>query len=122
MEAVTIFLVGTMVILTAVSAACWLTMPSRKEPGEASSPHNEEYDRLINRLIDEDKIRLNDRFTVTAGDLLIWVENYPYAYGHPMNDTLSMRLFPSMKTRHRLNAHVGKLAAAEAAKMAGAGR
>ncbi|WP_313349803.1 hypothetical protein [Paracoccus sp. (in: a-proteobacteria)] len=68
-----------------------------------------DYDRIVNALIRGGMIEIEDKFTVKAGDLRIWVENYPYSYGHPYGCGVSADLKLSNQTKKALRDHVARL-------------
>ncbi len=85
---------------------------------ERNYKYDKEWDILLNEIIDNDYITSREGLTVTAGNIDIWVANYPYAYGYvyryPYRDygglgvkTLRAdRRIPSRATVRKLKAYV----------------
>jgi hypothetical protein len=52
--------------------SCWLR----------NHPYSAEYDKLVLELLASEKV-IHGKHTSTLGNLVVWTENYPYAYGSP---------------------------------------
>ena len=53
------------------------------------NPYSDHWDKVLNNLIDSDKGELGDVnsidgqiYTIKFGDVEVWIQNYPYSYGH----------------------------------------
>lgn len=69
-----------------------------------------EYDALIQGLVRGGMLELNSTHTVKAGDLKIWIANYPgEKYGSPYDCGVCEDLTVSVATRRMLHDHVKKL-------------
>ncbi|TWI32754.1 hypothetical protein [Paracoccus sulfuroxidans] len=71
--------------------------------------YDRQYDRMVNALIDGGMIELVDNYTVRSGLLVMWIQNYPYAYGRPYSCGVSESLTLSPWTKRRLRNHVRDL-------------
>lgn len=61
------------------------------------------YDKALHDALDAGvkPIRVNE-YTAKIGDVVIWVGNYPYSYGHPYETVASNSPLPKMGTRKRI--------------------
>lgn len=89
--------------------------PSVLQGGEPS----DEYDRLINALIDADAFTIDGSHTIRAGKLRVWVSNFPTGYGHPYDSGVTEDLNIHPKTKRRLREYVERKAVVVAAQKAG---
>lgn len=83
---------------------------------------NWDYDNLIRTLVDGDMFELLDDHTIQAGNLRVWVSNYPYSFGHPYSCGVSPTLTLSRPTKWKLKNYVERksvLAALERVKQQG---
>jgi len=73
-------------------------------------PTSDEWDTKLNEMLDNPKFEDGGPYTVKLNGNLVWVSNYPYAYGFlykPLGRRTE-RLLPSRKTRIRLRKAVRK--------------
>ena len=63
-------------------------------------PTNWEWDAILNSLLDKHDPVILDEYKCKIGSAIVWIKDFPYAYGHPRNPDL--RILPSVKTRYRL--------------------
>lgn len=61
---------------------------------------SEEWDALLNRLLDTHSVQVADDCTVKIGPVSVWVANYPYAYARPYKPH-SIDVMPSGATLAR---------------------
>lgn len=64
-------------------------------------PECREWDEMLNHLLDTEKITEIRRYTCQIGPAEVWIENYPYAFGHPVNPDVLISAFPLTKERLR---------------------
>jgi len=74
-----------------------------------NEPTSEEWDRVLNELLDKYGVTSVNQYTARVGNLEIWVCNYPYSFGHthnsvfrPEQPSLYNNVLPKVKTRIRL--------------------
>lgn len=77
-----------------------------------NDPTDWAWDEALNALLDRHKVQENSSSTVKVGKAIIWVGNYPYAYGNLYEPT-SVNVLPSVATRKRLRNAVRDAAIAE---------
>lgn len=74
--------------------------------------YSKRWDIELNRLIDQDNgviDYMSDNvlfFNIKFGDIKVWVNNYPYAYGTPIAKGIPSKIRPSRKTIERLKEYV----------------
>lgn len=93
----------------AVGAACLVPCVYRGVSQSAEDVFNRDYDRLINTLIDGNMIVRDSAHTAIAGNLRIWVANYPHSFGHPYGCGIGEHLQISADTKRRLHDHMQRL-------------
>ena len=54
-------------------------------------PYSDDWDKTLNRLLDEHTFTEQDGFTCKLGNLQIWIQNYPYSCFHPYVPRLDVR-------------------------------
>jgi hypothetical protein len=74
--------------------------------------YSKRWDIELNRLIDQDNgviYYISDNITffdIQFGDIKVWVNNYPYAYGTPIAKGIPSNIRPSRETIERLKEYV----------------
>lgn len=66
--------------------------------------YNEKWDRELNNLLDNYKLKDIDKYTAVLNGIEIWISNYPYAYGTVHTNGHYGR--PSRSTIYRLRQRV----------------
>lgn len=70
-----------------LTPSCWIR----------DHPTSKVWDMRLLNLMEENKWRVNDRYTACLGNIEIWIANYPYTSFNPCN-TAGLRVLPSRKT------------------------
>jgi hypothetical protein len=74
--------------------------------------YSKRWDIELNRMIDSDNgvidytsngIQLN---TIKFGEIIVWVGNFPYGFGTPLNNFIPKDIRPSRETIERLKQYV----------------
>lgn len=67
-----------------------------------------ELSALINSLLDDPwtPITVHDEYSVSLGDLELWIANYPYCYGHRHDADGSSPPLPDRRTVYRLHERI----------------
>lgn len=74
-------------------------------------PTNDHWDRILNDLLDMHDLKRVGSCTVKIGPIVVWIANYPYAFGSPR---VPMQLcLPRVRTRRRLKKLVNRMLAKE---------
>ena len=68
--------------------------------------YDREYNRIVKTLIRGGMIELYSAYSVKAGNLQIWVGNWPYQYGNPWGCGVSEDLRISFPTKCALRRHI----------------
>ena len=89
------FIPAIILFLTPAGCALWVIFA-----------YDREYNRIVKTLIRGGMIELNCEYTVRAGNLQIWVGNWPYAYGYPWGCGVSEHLRISFPTKCALRRHI----------------
>lgn len=67
-----------------------------------------EYDAEMNAALDEFGVTEISTYNCTIGSQRVWIQNYPYSYGHPEGESCGDYTLPSLKTRRRLRDMIRK--------------
>lgn len=62
-----------------------------------------EWDRVLNRLIDNFEVKVINEYYADIGGVEVWIRNYPYGYGAPED----LKCLPLRATRKRLYDRIG---------------
>lgn len=71
-------------------------------------PTDWKWDKILNELLDEHGVKGLDIYTAKVGHLIVWVSNYPHAYGSLYSPN-KVNILPSVKTRKRLKSMLGEI-------------
>lgn len=80
--------------------------------------YDREYNRIVKTLIRGGMIELYSAYSVKAGNLQIWVGNWPYQYGSPWGCGVSEDLRISYLTKCALRRHIKLLSSVKALEKA----
>lgn len=67
--------------------------------------YSDRWDRVINRIIDEDQVDRVGCYTAHVGSKEVWIGNYPYSYGVPYRISRA-GVRPSRRTIRRLREYI----------------